>query len=71
MSITGRFLKRDGFQRGGIVGAATIVDCVRHHESAWFSIIPYLYQFHLEGPENIFDGRVWVMPAAKFLAGLP
>ena len=34
-------------------------------------LIPYLYQVYLEGPENIFDGRAWVMPAAEFLAGLP
>jgi hypothetical protein len=33
--------------------------------------IPYLYQVHLEGQEDILDGRVRVMPAAKFLAGLP
>lgn len=33
--------------------------------------IPYLYQVHLAGQEDILDGRVRVMPAAKFLAGLP
>jgi len=33
--------------------------------------IPYLYQVHLEGQEDILDGKVRVMPAAKFLSGLP
>lgn len=34
-------------------------------------LIPYLYQVHLEGPEDMLNGRVRVMPAAKLLAGLP
>ena len=33
--------------------------------------IPYLYQITLEGDEDALDGRVRVMPAAKFLAALP
>lgn len=33
--------------------------------------IPYLYQITLAGGEDILDGRVRVMPAAKFLAALP
>ncbi len=33
--------------------------------------IPYLYQVHLQGQEDVMDGKVRVMPAAKFLAGLP
>jgi len=33
--------------------------------------IPYLYQITLDGGEDILDGRVRVMPAAKFLAALP
>jgi uncharacterized protein len=33
--------------------------------------IPYLYQISLEGKDDVLDGRVRVMPAAKFLAGLP
>lgn len=32
--------------------------------------IPYLYQLHLEGTEDVLDGMVRVMPAAKFLAAL-
>ena len=33
--------------------------------------IPHLYQIHLEGKQDVLDGNVRVMPAAKFLAGLP
>lgn len=33
--------------------------------------IPYLYQIHLGGGKDVLDGRVRVMPAAKFLAALP
>lgn len=33
--------------------------------------IPYLYQVHLHGQEDILDGKVRVMPAVKFLSGLP
>lgn len=33
--------------------------------------IPYLYQVHLQGKEDILDGGVRVMPAAKFLSSLP
>jgi len=33
--------------------------------------IPYLFQIHLEGKEDLLDGKVRVMPAAKFLAALP
>ena len=33
--------------------------------------IPYLYQITFDGGEDILDGRVRVMPAAKFLAALP
>jgi uncharacterized protein len=32
--------------------------------------IPHLYQIHLEGREDVLDGMVRVMPAAKFLAAL-
>ena len=31
------FPDRDEFERGGIVGAATVVDCVRWHASPWFT----------------------------------
>jgi len=33
--------------------------------------IPYLYQVHMEGKDDVFDGGVRIMPAAKFLAALP
>jgi predicted AAA+ superfamily ATPase len=33
--------------------------------------IPYLYQIHLEGEDDVLDGRVRMMPAAKFLAAFP
>jgi hypothetical protein len=33
--------------------------------------IPWLYQITLQGQEDILDGPVRVMPAAKFLAALP
>jgi predicted AAA+ superfamily ATPase len=33
--------------------------------------IPYLFQIHLEGKEDLLDGKVRVMPATKFLAALP
>ncbi|MCX8109791.1 MAG: ATP-binding protein [Syntrophorhabdaceae bacterium] len=33
--------------------------------------IPYLYQVSLEGEDDVYDGRVRVMPAAKFLGSLP
>jgi len=33
--------------------------------------IPHLYQIHMEGKDDVLDGRVRVMPAAKFLAALP
>jgi uncharacterized protein len=33
--------------------------------------IPYLYQITLKGKEDVLDGPVRVMPAAKFLAALP
>ena len=33
--------------------------------------IPYLFQIHMEGKKDIFDGAIRVMPAAKFLAALP
>ncbi|MBI4768673.1 MAG: ATP-binding protein [Deltaproteobacteria bacterium] len=33
--------------------------------------IPFLYQLNLEGTEDFFNGRVRVMPAAKFLSTLP
>lgn len=38
----------EAFPRGGIVGAATIVDCVSDHASAWFS---GPYGFVLEAAE--------------------
>jgi predicted AAA+ superfamily ATPase len=31
----------------------------------------FLYQISLEGKEDVLDGMVRVMPATKFLAGLP
>lgn len=33
--------------------------------------IPYLYQLSLEREEDVYDGKVRVMPAAKFLSSLP
>jgi len=33
--------------------------------------IPYLYQISLEGKDDVYDGRVRVMPAGKFLSALP
>jgi len=33
--------------------------------------IPFLFQIHMEGKDDILDGPVRVMPAAKFLAALP
>jgi hypothetical protein len=33
--------------------------------------IPYVYQIHMEGKEDVFDSGVRIMPAAKFLAALP
>jgi len=33
--------------------------------------IPHLYQTHLEGKKDFIDGKVRVMPASRFLAGLP
>ncbi|MGE5839817.1 MAG: ATP-binding protein [Deltaproteobacteria bacterium] len=33
--------------------------------------IPYLFQIHLEGKEDVLDGKVRLMPAARFLAALP
>jgi hypothetical protein len=33
--------------------------------------MPYLLQIHLEGKEEVIDGKVRIMPAAKFLAALP
>jgi predicted AAA+ superfamily ATPase len=33
--------------------------------------IPFLYQLTLEGKEDIRDGRVRIMPVAKFLSALP
>jgi len=33
--------------------------------------IPHLYQVHLQGREDILDGGVRVMPAARFLSDLP
>jgi len=33
--------------------------------------IPYLYQISLEGRNDLYDGRVRDMPAAKFLGAFP
>ncbi|MBU1964600.1 MAG: DUF4143 domain-containing protein [Proteobacteria bacterium] len=33
--------------------------------------IPYLYQVSLRGSDDLLDGRVRIMPAAKFLCALP
>ncbi|MCX5824031.1 MAG: ATP-binding protein [Deltaproteobacteria bacterium] len=33
--------------------------------------IPYLYQVSLNGSDDLLDGRVRIMPAAKFLCALP
>jgi len=33
--------------------------------------IPYLYQVTLEEGEDVFDGRVRIMPASRFLSALP
>jgi len=33
--------------------------------------IPYLYQVSLKGSDDLLDGRVRIMPAAKFLCALP
>ena len=33
--------------------------------------VPYLYQITLQGAEDVLDGPVRIMPAAKFLAALP
>jgi len=33
--------------------------------------IPHIHQIHLEGKKDFLDGKVRVMPAARFLAGLP
>ena len=33
--------------------------------------IPWLYQITLQGKEDVLDGPVRVLPAAKFLAALP
>ena len=33
--------------------------------------IPYLYQIHMEGKDDILDRGVRVMPAGRFLAALP
>lgn len=33
--------------------------------------IPFLYQVNLEGRDDVLDGRIRVMPAAKFLGALP
>jgi len=33
--------------------------------------IPHLFQIDLEGRKDFLDGKVRVMPAARFLAALP
>jgi len=33
--------------------------------------IPHLYQIHPGGKKDFLDGKVRVMPAARFLAALP
>ena len=33
--------------------------------------IPYLYQIHMDGEDDVLDGRVRMMPASKFLAAFP
>jgi hypothetical protein len=35
--LPANFPRPDGFQRGGIIGEADIVDCVEAHPSRWFS----------------------------------
>ena len=32
---------------------------------------PYLYQIHMDGEDDVLDGRGRMMPASKFLATLP
>jgi len=59
--------------------AKTLMPCKIRSDSANPSLtyfgerlsIPHLYQIHLEGQKDFLDGKVRVMPAARFLAALP